>query len=197
MRTSPGIEVVLTILQQGAETAADILDAMLSNYASSRRKLSRSLRYGPRRFKTDWAAAYRDRQKFFKLMDHLKRQGLIEPKQQGSQRRWRLTAAGRAKLPILRERNLYAREQARYENTGPDINVKIITYDIPVKEGQRKRDWLRAVLQNLGFTMLQKSVWVGKRKVPEAFFEDLRARHMLDFVQVFAVAKSGTLRELL
>lgn len=196
MRTSSVIETILEILQEEAEATADLFDIFTSDYATSRRKIARSLKYGPRRFKTNWAEVYRNRQKFFNLLNHLKRQGLVESKKEGRRSIWKITAAGLGKLKLLKQRNLYSKQSTEYESTENEAALKIITYDIPVREGHKKRDWLRAVLANLGFTLLQKSVWVGKRKIPEAFLNDLHERKLLPYVHVFTVAKSGTIKEI-
>ncbi len=73
--------------------------------------------------------------------------------------------------------------------------MKIVLFDIPEKESAQ-RAWLREVLKNLKFTMLQKSVWVGNSSLPEEFMNDLRARGIDKFVEILAVTKSGTLRQL-
>lgn len=202
MRTSLVIEKVLATLQAHAEATASIFDVLTSGYHESYRKAHRTLsgRYEPGRFRHNWAEAYRDRQKFYNLLNHLKREHLIENKKEGRSSLWRITAQGLEKLKLLKERNRYAKQRAEYEDTGTEESFKIIAYDIPVgerKEGQKKRDWLRWALKNLGFTMLQKSVWVGKRKIPEVFVHDLCEREMVPHVHIFEVAKSGTLREVI
>ena len=196
MKASVVIEKVLETLQGGAEATVEIINVMTSSYGESRRKISRSLKYGGRNFKSDWAESYRNRQKFYNLLNYLKKQGFVESKKREKKSVWKITKKGLEKLDLLKERNLYSRENARYEEGKSDSNFKIIVYDIPVNEGNKKRDWLRAALKNLGFTMLQRSVWVGKRKIPEEFLNDLHQRKMLKYVQIFEVAREGTLREI-
>ena len=72
----------------------------------------------------------------------------------------------------------------------------IIAFDIPEKERGR-RSWLREALRNLGMKMVQKSVWMGKVKIPEAFLNDLRSFHLVDYVEVFEITKTGSLEHLL
>lgn len=196
MRGSRAIEFVLEILQGGAEASAAIFDVMTSGYAESRRKAFRLAKYPRSYFKTNWAETFRDRQNFYRLLNYLKSQGLVESKKGGRGPIWKITKQGGEKLDLLRARNFYAKEAADYgEKTGHDTSVKIIVYDIPQGE-ERKRRWLRWALKNLGFTLLQKSVWTGKRKIPEEFLFDLKTRHMLPYVHIFEIAKSGTLREM-
>lgn len=77
-----------------------------------------------------------------------------------------------------------------------DKKLKIFAYDIPEREKQ-KRAWLREVLRLLGFRMLQKSLWIGKSKIPEGFLQDLRKKEIMDHVHIFEISKTGTLKELL
>ncbi len=196
MKGSLIIETILEILQGGAEAAANILDIMTSGYSASQRKIGRTLKYGTPQFRSDWAETFRDRQKFYGLLNYLKKQGLIEPKKRGAKSFWKMTPKGALKLETLRERNFYSRERARYSKGGDDASVKIIAYDIPAAESPKKRFWLRCALHNLGFTLLQKSVWVGKKKIPEEFLSDLHERKMLSYIHIFEVAKRGTLKEV-
>ena len=49
----------------------------------------------------------------------------------------------------------------------------------------------------MGFTMRQKSVWIGRKRIPEEFVEELEAKGMRAYVDIFGVTRSGTLRDLL
>ena len=87
--------------------------------------------------------------------------------------------------------------QAKYRNYKKEkINhTLIVAFDIPENE-RGKRDWLRDVLKELGFKMIQRSFWVGDIKFPQELLTDLERLNMLDFVQVLAVTKSGTLKNI-
>jgi len=136
-----------------------------------------------------------DDQKFFNLLSYLKREGLVESRRHPSGTVWRITGRGNEKLKILKDRNAYSAESADY-SVEKDGSVKIITYDIPAKERAQKRFWLRTALKRLGFQMLQKSVWMGKAKIPEEFMADLHERRMLGYLQIFEISKRGTIKEL-
>ncbi len=194
MKGSVIIERVLEILQIQAENTSDLFDIFTSDYNSSRRKLSRSLKYGPAGFKTDWAAEFRDRQRFLRVISRLKSQGLVEKTKNSRGSSWKITAQGRIKWQKTCERNLYSTAGKSYDSS-PDPILKVIAYDIPAREN-RKRAWLRSVLKNLDFKMLQRSVWIGKRKIPEALLKDLRERNMSGYVQIWGVNKSGTLSQI-
>ena len=80
-----------------------------------------------------------------------------------------------------------------YETTGRNRAV-IISFDIPEKL-RRKRNWLREVLKNLGFEMIHQSVWVGKVKIPKEFIMDLENLKILEFIEIFEISKTGTLKK--
>ena len=190
MRGSIIIEKILDVLQGGAEVTVGISDAILSG---SYRKLKAGRPFG---FGTDWAEVFRDRQRFYSLLSYLKKQGLVENKKEGRGSLWKITKRGLEKLHILRERNRYSKESATYKEGKAEGGLKIVAYDIPAEGNQKRRDWLRWALLNMGFTMLQKSVWVGKNKIPEEFVKDLRERRLLPYVQIFEVSNRGTLKEI-
>ncbi len=189
MRGSIIIEKILEILQGGAEASVGIMDAMLSG---SYRKLKVTGRpdFG------DWAETFRDRQRFYSLLGYLKKQGLVEAKKENKKSFWSITKKGRSKLELLKERNRFSKVSAVYPKSRADASLKIIAYDIPAEGNQKRRDWLRWALLNMGFTMLQRSVWVGKKKVPERFLKDLRERRLVPHVQIFEVSKVGNLKEI-
>ena len=192
MRISPAIEKVLEVLQCGAETTIGLLDAMTSGYSESYKKLKRYQRE-PFSFKSDWSKSYSESQKFYSLLYYLKKQGLIEGKKDGRGSLWRIRPAGIEKLSNIKKRKIFSVSSINYREE-PDT-LKIITFDIPTKD-DRKRYWLRAVLKRIGSKMLQKSVWFGKKKIPESFMNDLRERGMIDYVHVLAVSKTGSLGAL-
>jgi hypothetical protein len=46
----------------------------------------------------------------------------------------------------------------------------------------------------LKFEQLQKSVWIGKTEIPDAFIKDLGERDILECVHIFEVRRRGTLK---
>jgi DNA-binding transcriptional regulator PaaX len=71
----------------------------------------------------------------------------------------------------------------------------IVTFDIP-ESMKKKREWLRFALKRLGFTMLHKSVWIGKVTLPVEFLNDLDSLGLLPYVHILAVTKAGSLKHL-
>ena len=62
----------------------------------------------------------------------------------------------------------------------------IIAFDVPEKY-RRERDWLRIELKNLGFAMMQKSVWYGSSPLPQDFITSLDDLKILKFIKFFDV----------
>lgn len=166
----------------------EILDEILPNYQRSYKSARRALYAGALAAKKDLKERI-EKQKFYSLLNHLKRQGLVEKNSNSSGILWKITAAGLDKLKLFEERGGVDYEIAR------DDKLKIVLFDIPEKE-KWKRAWIREALKFLRFKMLQKSVWIGKSRIPERFLEDLRTRHLLGCVHILEVGKAGTVREL-
>jgi len=190
------ISKILEILQIQAEATVDLLDIFTSGYTESYRKARKTMKYGPRQFKTDWSFEYLQRQQFYSLLNQLKNQGLIEKKKENDKNGsiWKITKKGLKKLNLTKTKNLFCKTNINYKKESDD-KIRVIIFDIPEKE-RHKRAWLRMALISLGFSLLQQSVWMGKNKIPERFIFDLRERGMLDFVQIFEISKKGTIRQL-
>ncbi|PIP46050.1 MAG: CRISPR-associated endonuclease Cas2 [Candidatus Colwellbacteria bacterium CG23_combo_of_CG06-09_8_20_14_all_42_19] len=177
---------ILEKLSEGAMVSAALFRTILeSGYGASYSKLQRNfdkIINEPRGGR--FSEAERKKHNFYLILSKLKREGLVKKKEN----KWSITSAGKERLSKLLKRL----PRHRY-NKEADSTVKIVIFDIPEKE-QRKRAWLRRRLQELGFKMLQKSVWMGKVKLPEEFLEDLRGYEVFPYVDIFAVTKSGSVR---
>ncbi len=189
-------EKILEILQFQAEMTVSLLDAFMTDKYTSHRKLRRLMLYGPKEFKTDWADAYRKRQQFYSMLNHLKQEGLIENKRRGRTSFWKITKSGLDKLKHSKEKKEKAPSLLDAEFPPPSgRGLTIVVFDVPEREKQ-KRHWLRICLRTMGFKFLQKSVWACKGKVAEEFIHDLRKYGMLEYVHIFSVNSSGTIREI-
>lgn len=129
-----------------------------------------------------------ERKRVHNILYHLKKDGLIE---ETPRRKLRLTTSGLFKLRKLKMQRTSALPKPRYA-AEKISTLSIISFDIPETE-RRKRFWLRSALKNMGFTMLHKSVWVGKRKLPKAFLDTLVSMQLLQFVHIFSIKKSGSI----
>lgn len=191
------IEKVLTFLQGGAEAAVDLFGSLALSPGEFQRDYKRFLaRGGPRPFRSDWAEWYRQRRIYANMLSRMKRQGLIERRAHRRGVIWMITKKGRERLQKISEQrdNPDSLTNARYV-PGSRREATIISFDIPERE-KGKRRWLRAALGSLGFSLLQKSVWIGNRGVPKEFMDALRDRNLLHHVHIVGIKKSGTLEHI-
>jgi len=129
---------------------------------------------------------------FHSLLYQLKKQGFIQKKQEQNKTHWLITALGKKHLENLNNQ-LFSLTKTIYKREKDD-GFNVIVFDIP-EEKRHKRDWLRRNLLMLDFTMLQKSVWLSRNKLPEEFLKDLNDLELMNFIHIFKVSKSGTLKE--
>ncbi|TSA44075.1 CRISPR-associated endonuclease Cas2 [bacterium] len=134
------------------------------------------------------------RHRYSQLIYQLKKDGLIAESKEKSGS-FSLTGRGKEKIKKLKGIKKYLLPKRHYYVEKAGV-FTIITFDIPEPE-KRKREWLREVLRNLGFSFVQKSVWVGKIKLPQDFLEDLKKLHLIAFVEIFQITKTGSLKHLI
>ncbi|MBI1975527.1 MAG: hypothetical protein HYS59_00820 [Candidatus Vogelbacteria bacterium] len=136
----------------------------------------------------DWANAYRVRRAYYSRLYELKRGGFISEKN---------TAQGTL-LHITEKGIKYLAKEKEWKKYKRDKNSKtiIVSYDIPEGKSSQRR-WLREVLRLLDFTMIHKSVWVGKGPMPIELFDELRDREIFDCVHIIEVGHGGTIRKII
>jgi len=181
------IKTVLAILAGSAFLTLELLDEVFGGTRSVYKNKARRKNSIFFNFEEDYNT--KEVQRFYSLLNKLKSQGFIKKKQAKKGSLWNITKSGLEKLGILNKK-----KKIEYESK-PDNKIKIIVFDISEYE-RWKRGWLREALTALEFSMFQKSVWIGKNKIPEQFFEDLREMKLLPCVHVLEVSASGTIREL-
>lgn len=182
---------ILEVIGEAAVATATVIEAITSSpYGASNSRLRKSIREIERRRGKGSSDNIPER-KLRDVLYRLNRDGLIAKK---TDRAWALTAKGRGLLAFFRKTEEEHLPEKKYpkENTN---ELKIIIFDIPEKF-RRKRDWLRGTLENLGFEMLQKSVWAGKCLFPEELLHDLEQLNILKYVEVLAVTKAGSLKTI-
>lgn len=180
---------ILEFLEEGVTTIIDLGAAVAGggSIAQVQRKFEKYHFKHPSQLEKSKELVQK-RNKLAKLLYKLKKEGLITEKGDGL----KLTFQGRRKLDILRKK-LTARLPVKDYPKEKDDKFKIIIFDIP--ESQRhKRAWLRSVLISLDFSLLQKSVWFGKSKIPQDLIEDLEKLELLPFVEIFEVSKTGSIK---
>lgn len=126
------------------------------------------------------------------MISYLKADGLVADERKEGKRIIRITARGTEWLKKLQKRTTPLR--VRYERQ-PATGLVIVAFDIPEPE-RAKRAWLRFTLSALDFSMIQKSVWIGRHKLPDAFLADAERFNCMPYLEIFEVSKSGTLRKL-
>lgn len=135
-------------------------------------------------------------QRFYNMLGHLLKDGLVEKEKKDNKFFLKITEKGKNKLQALRK-------LVKNKLPTPDYSIKkeknetiILVFDIPEKD-KKKRDWLRAVIKDMGFKLLQKSVWLGKGKIPEKFILDLKLIKIVEYVDIFSISKAGSLHKLI
>lgn len=192
---------VLELLGRLAGDTANFIDAVITpeNTKGNYVGLTGYRRYRGRRKTTAFfdpaISEAKQRQRAYEFLYHLNKDGFIKKEKWGRKLIWNVTQKGKAKEELLRKMLAshglpvgdYKREQSD--------TIVIVSFDIPENQ-RRKRRWIRTVLKGLGFRMMQRSVWIGKMKIPKEFVGDLHKIGLLEFVEIFAVTKVGTIRHI-
>lgn len=171
-------------------TTSSLVDINLAILKLGNKISERNVQYKARKIgdqRNANALQARERNKTSALIYKLKKEGLVESKKSILS----ITKKGIKRLQCLKSLMLYRKKYIKAE----DDQLKIIIFDIPEKL-RKKRDWLRLSLIALGFSILQKSVWCGKMKIPEEFIDDLKTNEVFNYIQILAVTKFGTLSTL-
>lgn len=196
-------EATLKVLEYISGTAVDIFDLTIAvlggGYGASVSHLQYSIaQQRARRFQKQKITLNekRQRQRFYSIFSRLKRDGLIYETARDEKRYIALTLAGKRQLDVFKKRRNNMLPPNVYDAYAAKSSAFILViFDIPEGE-RRKRMWLRSALRNLGFRCIQKSVWMGKVKIPKIFLKDLKGLHLLKYVEIFEISKTGSLRQL-
>ena len=123
----------------------------------------------------------------------LERDGLISKTKEYKKRYITITKEG---LRALKEKQTNGNTPmfSRYKKEKTEKNILVI-FDIP-EHARKKRGWLRLVLEELGFHLVQKSVWIGKNVIPRDLIDDLKEIKILQYIHFFEVEKMGSLETI-
>ncbi len=190
---------VLEAIGNAAVNAADLIDVFLSaGYGASYRKLD----YELRKKQAERVKNKLRREETARLMNRyrntiawLKEDGFIKEAKRDGGKTFSLTSKGQIKMAQLKSRSNARLPETNYDEI-KDGQLAIVAFDIPEKEC-RKRRWLRFALAEMGFNMLQKSVWIGKSDISKQFVDDLMKLKIIDFIEIFEITKSGSLRHII
>ena len=183
MVTREILEILVTL--GSASTSIIFADYYHSVYRNIRRKIMHNSTWDPNVSSYDIKRT--ELQKFSNMLSYLKKKGLVEKKNSGD---WKITGRGKERLERMKKKDI-----TRPFNTKGEIkkgDFKVIVFDVPESD-KCKRDWLRASLKNLGFEMLQKSVWTGDNKLPEEFMLSVKEFGLLPYLHIFLVREGGTI----
>ena len=180
------LDILENIAGAGGEGMAFMEAFLKSGYGASRWKIEKEMR----KITDRKEEAKYQRSRYSSIISKLKRDGLLEEKEKG--RVLKITLAGLDKLKQLIKRNKKRLPDKNYEIKKGDELI-IISFDISEKE-REKREWLREILKILDFNMIQKSVWIGKNRIPERLIADLIKMNIEEQVKIFKVSKEGNLR---
>jgi hypothetical protein len=178
---------VLDLLEDKAMETSDFFEAILrAGYGASFGKLEREHR-------KLWVARHKyqmdreNKRRLQKYISKLKKGGFIFETISGN---LSLSKKGERKLKSL-ENGYFLNKRDYKKETGDKIII--VSYDVPVLFN-KERNSLRDVLKVLGFSVIHKSVWVGKVKLPESFIKDLERLKILDYVEIIEITGEGTLK---
>lgn len=115
----------------------------------------------------------------------LQKEGLVVKKGKYKAALWGITKKGQHYL-----------EQADLNNAPlqlppEDGKIRIVSFDIPEKE-RWKRARLRSLLVSCGYSLLQRSLWSGRRPLPYFAFAEIKFLKLRHFVHIFEISKRGT-----
>ena len=141
---------------------------------------------------------FKEKRKVVALIQQLQKSGLV--KNEGGSKRalWAITQKGIDKISRLKERFLKSKNKPILPSKNypirPSKQTIIISFDIE-ESRKEKRVWLRDVLKNLDYKMLQKSVWLGTNQLSKNLIKDLEKLDILKNVKIFSVVEKGNICE--
>lgn len=183
---------VLKFLEEGITTLTDLtLAIILSGYGASAKKIDKNFfrlqqeRVSAIQKKREFA---KEKKKLYDLLYKLKKDGILTTDSQLNNK-IKLSPQGVKKFLLLKQQRELSAKKYKKEPTEKKI---IVIFDIP-EARKNQRIWLRAVLKNLGFKMIQKSVWWGNFLIPQELISDLGRLKLLDYIEFYEAVKLGSL----
>jgi len=169
----------------------EALGAILnSGYGASQGKLRKEIVKGE-----NFYVAKEDKQRYYNIIYKLKKSGLIEEKVKNNKKFFQITAIGRDKLITLKNKQKIGLPEIKQFKKEDSDKFTIVIFDIPERE-KRKRNWLRSILKNIGLEMIQKSVWIGKVKIPKDLIDKAQELKIINFIEIFEITKGGSLKHI-
>ena len=132
-----------------------------------------------------------EEKRFYTLLAKLRKEGIIKKQGIGAGALCNLTGNGVKKLLNYAEQKHFLNLPKREYVAKKIASQTLIIFDIP-ENIKHYRDWIRYQLVAMGFSMLQKSVWIGDYQIPSDFIHDLRELNLLRHIHILKVIKSGS-----
>jgi len=174
--------LILELLKEGAFCTADLLGEMFLNPITPKQRYARAI-FGRQIKHEEFHIPRNTKITLYRTLYSLEKQGLVEKKNET----WEITRDGKENIiesqKIKKGREYICKKSEHYT---------IVAFDIPEKI-KAKREWLREALVNMGFSLLQQSVWIARRKISGEFIKDLHDMRISKFVHIFEVTKHGTI----
>jgi len=187
--------MILKKLHHTMLTTTEMIEGFIPGYSKTyeaMRKKIKGYTYPQKLSSQQWK---RQQEKvFYTLLSRLKEHGLLEKQRIGLMSLWKITKKGIKYLEESENNQTEALPKKNYSKS-LDNSFNIIIFDIPEKF-KYKRIWLRQQLKKLDFIILQKSVWIGKYKIPEEFMYDIETLKLLPYIHILKVYKTGSLANL-
>jgi len=185
---------ILGELQHQARTAGEIFEAIIQYDPDTFKVTKRLLGHTTFPKKTDHYALKRsEEKKFYTLLAKLRKEGMIKRQGIGMDAICNLTGDGLKKLINYAGKKQSLNLPKRKYIAEKSIAQTLVVFDIP-ESLKSYRDWIRYQLVGFGFSMLQKSVWIGAYQIPSDFIYDLRELKLLQYIHILKVAKSGSVQ---
>ncbi len=194
----------LEILKDAALDTADLLDVFItSSYGASLNEIERKAENGQfrKRFNIEYQKLSKNNKKkindrFHSMVNRLEKCGLLEKRKSNHSFTFKITKKGIKKISLIKnlQKKMGDFPIIDYKNK-KSSRVTIIIFDIPERD-RHKRAWLRHALVKMDFKIVQKSVWMGKVVVPRDFLSDLKDLKIINFVEIFEITKTGSLKLL-
>jgi len=190
---------ILEAAEKLGKFSIEILDFLITSQPKHYKKIRRQMLYGSfynELFEKPKKLTYEEykkieTQKFYNILSYLQKEGLVRKSKEEKNSFWSITDKGKKKLKFINEQFILKLPSKSYKKEN-DKDLKIIIFDIP-EEDSKKRKWLRNNLVALGFSKLQKSVWIGSIKLPKDFIEDLKVMDIFQYIEIFSVNRMGTI----
>lgn len=172
------------ILEHLAENGRVVIDMLIPPHPRSRAARA-LLGLDRRRYPSSKAAKH----SISTLLCRLRKEGLVASMGPKSKTVWKITVAGRKRL---RDAAAQTFTMQNFELPPEDGTIRLVSFDIPERE-RSKRDWLRRTLLACAYELLHKSVFIGRRPLPDEAVEDIATRGLQPYVHIVSIEKYGTL----